>query len=104
MRRTRRVPRLRPVLVLVLVVVSALAFLGRLVDVQVVHAGEYRAASKDRRSQETVVPGPRGDILDASGVKLATTVPRYTVTASPRLPAAGGGGAAARERIPPPLR
>ncbi len=99
MGRTRRAPRIRPLLVLLFVLITAVAFLGRLVDVQVVHAGELRAQSKDRRSRETVVPGPRGDILDASGVKLATTVPRYTVTASPRLAAAGRAVAADSARI-----
>jgi cell division protein FtsI (penicillin-binding protein 3) len=99
MRRTRRSARFRPLLVLLLVVVSACAFLTRLVDVQVVHASALRAESKDRRSQQVDVPGTRGDILDASGVPLATTVPRYTVTASPRLAAAGGSVGAAATRI-----
>ncbi|HEY0374211.1 MAG TPA: penicillin-binding protein 2, partial [Amnibacterium sp.] len=99
MRRTRRAARLRPLLVLLLVVVSAGAFLTKLVDVQVVHASALRAESKDRRSQQVDVPGTRGDILDASGVKLATSVPRYTVTASPRLAAAGGAVAASATRL-----
>jgi cell division protein FtsI (penicillin-binding protein 3) len=99
MRRTRRAARLRPVLVLLLVLVSAGAFLTRLVDVQVVHASALRAESKDRRSQQVDTPGTRGDILDASGVKLATTVPRYTVTASPRLATAGGAVRTAAGRI-----
>ncbi|HEY8318978.1 MAG TPA: penicillin-binding protein 2 [Amnibacterium sp.] len=99
MRRTRRAARLRPAIVLLLVVVSAAVFLVHLVDVQVVHASALRAESKDRRSQRVDVPGVRGDILDASGVQLATTVPRYTITASPRLAAAGGGVPAAGKRI-----
>src|SRR5579875_144180 len=95
MRRSRP-GRLRPVLVLAMVVVAALAFVGRLVDVQVVHASTLRAESKDRRSQEVVTPGTRGAIVDASGVPLATTVPRYTITASPALAAE----AAASPRTP----
>jgi cell division protein FtsI (penicillin-binding protein 3) len=99
MRRTRRAARLRPLLVLLLVVAATAAFLTRLVDVQVVHANALRAESKDRRSQQVEVPGSRGAILDASGVRLATTVPRYTVTASPRLAAAGGPVGASAKRI-----
>jgi cell division protein FtsI (penicillin-binding protein 3) len=99
MRRTRRAARLRPAIVLLLVLVSAGMFLVRLVDVQVVHASALRAESKDRRSQQVDVAGTRGDILDASGVKLATTVPRYTVTASPRLAAGVGAVPAAAARI-----
>src|ERR1700712_655122 len=91
MRRTRRAARLRPAIVLALVLAFAATFLVHLVDVQVVHASALRAESKDRRSQQADVPGVRGDILDASGIALATPVPRYTVTASPRLAAAGGG-------------
>lgn len=99
MRRTRRPARLRPVLALLLVLASAALFLTRLVDVQVVQASALRAESKDRRSQQVVTPGARGDILDASGVKLAATVPRYTVTASPRLATAGGAVATDAARI-----
>src|SRR5436305_871923 len=99
MRRTRRAARLRPLVVLGLVLICAVAFLGRLIDVQVVHASALRAESKDRRGQQVDVQGARGDILDATGVKLATTVPRYTITASPRLAAAGGSAAATAARI-----
>ena len=99
MLRSRRGARLRPLIVLLLVVGTALLFLVRLVDVQVVHADALRAESKDRRSQERVVPGARGDIVDAHGVRLATSVPRYTVSASPRLAAAAGAVPAAAGRI-----
>jgi cell division protein FtsI (penicillin-binding protein 3) len=99
MRRTRRAARLRPLVVLGLVLICAVAFLGRLIDVQVVHASALRAESKDRRGQQVDVQGARGDILDATGVKLATTVPRYTITASPRLAAAGGSVPATAARI-----
>ncbi|MDQ1512526.1 MAG: hypothetical protein QOC59_368, partial [Microbacteriaceae bacterium] len=44
-------------------------------------------------------PGARGDIVDAHGVRLATSVPRYTISASPRLAAAGGAVPKAAARI-----
>jgi cell division protein FtsI (penicillin-binding protein 3) len=87
------------VLVLLLVVVATLVFLGRLVDVQVVHADALRAESKDRRSQERTVPGTRGEIVDRDGVVLAGGVPVYTVSASPRLAAQAGSVHAAAARI-----
>ena len=79
--RTRR----RPAAVLLGVLLLAVGLLVRLVDVQVVQAHELQAQSKDRRDVTTVLPGPRGDVLDADGTVLATTVTRYRVTAVPRL-------------------
>ncbi|MFD1720806.1 peptidoglycan D,D-transpeptidase FtsI family protein [Amnibacterium endophyticum] len=83
MGRRRRPGRFRPLFVLVLVVVLAGVVLGRLADVQVVRADALRAESKDRRSTTSVLPGPRGDIVDADGTVLATTVQRWEVTAVP---------------------
>ena len=74
MRGHRRRARWRPAFVLLSVLVLAGVFLVRLTDVQVVRADALRTASKDRRSITTVLPGPRGDIVDAGGkVKLTVT-------------------------------
>ncbi|GAA2753780.1 peptidoglycan D,D-transpeptidase FtsI family protein [Amnibacterium kyonggiense] len=95
----RRRARWRPAFVLLGVVLLAAVFLVRLTDVQVVQADALRAESKDRRSITTVLPGPRGDIVDASGTVLATTVTRYRVTAVPWIAAKGGRVAADSARI-----
>jgi cell division protein FtsI (penicillin-binding protein 3) len=89
----------RPGLVLLLVVALAGVFLVRLTDVQVVQAAQLRADSKDRRSVTTTLPGSRGDIVDADGTVLATTVTRYRVTAVPWIAAKGGQVAADSSRI-----
>ncbi len=99
MRAHRTRARLRPALVLITVVAFALVFLVRLTDVQVVQADRLRAESKDRRSITTVLPGPRGDIVDAEGTVLATTVERYRVTAVPWIAAKAGHVPAQATRI-----
>lgn len=86
----RRRARMRPALVLLTVIVLACVFLVRLTDTQVVQAAALRAESKDRRSISTVLPGPRGDIVDAHGTVLATTVTRYTITAVPWIATKAG--------------
>lgn len=90
MRGHRRRARIRPALVLLTVVLLAGVFLVRLTDTQVVQAEALRAASKDKRSISTVLPGPRGDIVDAKGAVLATTVTRYTITAVPWIATKAG--------------
>ncbi|MBW4043020.1 MAG: penicillin-binding protein 2 [Acidobacteria bacterium] len=99
MRGHRRRARWRPAFVLLTVLLLAGVFLVRLTDVQVVQAEALRTASKDRRSISTVLPGPRGDIVDAHGSVLATTVTRYEITAVPWIAAKGGHVAADAARI-----
>jgi cell division protein FtsI (penicillin-binding protein 3) len=90
MRGHRRRARWRPAFVLLTVLLLAGVFLVRLTDVQVVQADALRTASKDRRSITTTLPGPRGDIVDAHGTVLATTVTRYRITAVPWIAAKSG--------------
>lgn len=80
-RRTRR----RLALTVVLVAVVMLAFFVRLVDIQVVRAGELAEQSEARRSIPHTLYGARGDITDRNGVVLADTVYRYDITVSPRF-------------------
>lgn len=94
-RRTAR----RPTVVLLIISAVVLVFFGRLFEVQVVRADTLNAQSKDRRSVSTTLTGDRGAIVDASGTVLATTVARYTVTASPRLAVASGTATADARRI-----
>ncbi|WP_375389878.1 peptidoglycan D,D-transpeptidase FtsI family protein [uncultured Amnibacterium sp.] len=99
MARTRRGTRMRPAVVLLTVLALAGVFLVRLTDVQVVQADQLQAQSKDRRSISTVLPGTRGDIVDADGTVLATTVDRYRVTAVPWIATKAGHVPAAAARI-----
>jgi len=88
--RRGRSQRYRPAFVLLLVGLLAAVFLVRLADVQVVHAESLRDESKDRRSITSVLPGPRGDVVDADGTVLATSVTRWEVTAVPWIAAKAG--------------
>ena len=82
--RTRR-SRARISLSVLVVFLVVGVFVVRLVDIQVVQADEYNAASEDRRARTFVSYGTRGDIVDAKGAVLADSVLRYDITASPRV-------------------
>jgi cell division protein FtsI (penicillin-binding protein 3) len=74
--------RLALTLFAVLAVVGV--FVVKLVDIQVVRAGELTAAAEARRSSEVTVWGARGEIVDANGTVLADSVDRFDITASPK--------------------
>jgi cell division protein FtsI/penicillin-binding protein 2 len=78
--------QLRRALTLLALVVLTFAVLGfRLVDLQVWRHDEL-AALAERSAQEKIPqPARRGDILDANGNALATSVPVETVCADPAL-------------------
>jgi len=59
-------------------------FVVKLVDIQVVRAGELSASAEQRRSMTITTWGVRGDIVDANGTVLADSVDRFDITASPR--------------------
>jgi cell division protein FtsI (penicillin-binding protein 3) len=67
---------LRLGLVLAMVVVAA-----RLVDVQVLHAAQYRQDASQEVTQKIVVPALRGTVTDRSGVVLETAIPTDEVIA-----------------------
>ena len=79
-RRSRR----RLVLAIVVSFAIVAVFAVRLVDIQIVRADELNKDSLSRRAIAVTSYAPRGDIVDANGVILASSVNRYWVTASPR--------------------
>ena len=76
----------RRVLALTLLVCAAFAGLGyRLVDLQVLRHDELSKLAQDNTQREFRQAPRRGDILDAHGNLLATSVPVKTVCADPSL-------------------
>src|SRR5881227_1514441 len=74
----------RRVLMLVMLVLSAFAGLGyRLVDLQVLRHDELSAKAQENTQLEFPLEPKRGDILDAKGNLLATSVIVKTVCADP---------------------
>ncbi|MFM6980019.1 MAG: peptidoglycan D,D-transpeptidase FtsI family protein [Micrococcales bacterium] len=63
----------------------AVIFVGRLVDLQVVESATLNKLSYDKRSVSTEVKAPRGRILDSEGKVLAETVYYYDVNVDPTL-------------------
>jgi len=65
------------------VAVILVAFLLRLVYVQLYDGPALAARGHDARLATTVLPAARGDITDSKGVVLATSQVRYTLVANP---------------------
>jgi len=78
--------QLRRVLMLTVLVCAAFAGLGyRLVDLQVLRHDELAKLAQDNTQREFRQAPRRGDILDARGNLLATSIPVKTVCADPSL-------------------
>ena len=76
--------RLRISGMVLVVFLMVTVFVVRLVDIQVVRADDLNAQSLEKRAQELVTYGVRGEIVDAHGAVLADSVERYDITVSPR--------------------
>ncbi|WP_150951484.1 peptidoglycan D,D-transpeptidase FtsI family protein [Microbacterium testaceum] len=83
---TSRSPRRRTVVALAVVLIVIVAFVVRLVDIQVVNAREHVDDSLSMGLQSSRVEyATRGSIVDENGVALATSVNRYDVQIDPML-------------------
>lgn len=67
------------------VILLALVFGGRLVDLQILQAEAINAKSYSNRAVSRVLPSLRGDITDGTGAVLAHTVFKYDVNAAPDI-------------------
>jgi cell division protein FtsI (penicillin-binding protein 3) len=72
-------------LLITISVILVAVFAIRLVDFQVVRAETINATSLEKREVTRTIPAVRGDILDANGKILATTVYRYDINAAPAI-------------------
>jgi cell division protein FtsI (penicillin-binding protein 3) len=95
---TARTTRGRVAIAILIIVAVVSVFVVRLVDIQIVQADGLNATSLASRSDSTVIMGTRGDIVDANGVVLATSILRYAIEADPSAvdaftrPATDGSG------------
>ncbi|MEG0375439.1 MAG: penicillin-binding protein 2, partial [Raoultibacter sp.] len=74
----------RAVVVLILFVMFALVFVGRLAYLQIIKADEYSAQAQEARTANIETSPRRGTIYDRNGYVLATSVEASTVYANPR--------------------
>lgn len=65
--------------------ILALVFAVRLVDFQIVRAEAISEYSYENRAVTRTIPAIRGDIVDANGQVLATSVYRYDINAAPSM-------------------
>lgn len=68
---------------LVVIILTVGVLTARLVDIQIVQGGTIRAQAVAAHAVNEPLIGVRGDIIDANGKVLATTVQRYTAAVSP---------------------
>lgn len=66
-----------------MLLITLIIFCGmvtRLVYIQIVNTDEFKLQAENKSTAEIDEPAPRGDIMDSSGNKLATTEQSYTLT------------------------
>ena len=66
-------------------VILVVVFAIRLIDFQIVRAEAISEYSYENRAVTRTIPAIRGDIIDANGTVLATTVYRYDINAAPSM-------------------
>jgi cell division protein FtsI (penicillin-binding protein 3) len=72
-------------LLITISVILVAVFAIRLIDFQIVRAESINATSLEKREVTRIIPAVRGDIVDANGKVLATTVYRYDINAAPAI-------------------
>ena len=65
--------------------ILVLVFSVRLIDFQIVRAEQISQLSYEKRAVARTIPAIRGDIVDANGTILATSVYRYDINAAPTM-------------------
>ena len=78
-------PGRRVGITLLVITIVLTLFAGRLVQLQGMESGYYKAAAATEQVRVNPLPALRGAILGANGQPLATTVETYTVTSDPTL-------------------
>ncbi len=79
-----RSSRMRLALTVMAIFAVVGVFAVRLVDIQVVRAGELSQDAVENRSIPLTTYGTRGEILDTNGIVLADSVDRFDITVSPK--------------------
>ena len=88
--RATRSPRRRTVVALAVVLIVLVAFVIRLVDIQVVNAKEHIAQSQEMATGSSItLAGARGEIVETDGTVLATSTVQYDVQIDPHLAVQG---------------
>lgn len=88
--RATRGPRRRTVVALAVVLVVLVAFVVRLVDIQIVNASQHKQDARDMGMETTSeLSASRGDIVDASGSVLASSMLLYDAKLDPMLAVEG---------------
>lgn len=65
----------------IVLVLALLVFAARLVDVQVLHAGQYQKQASKELTQPVTIAALRGSVTDRNGVVLETSIPTDMVVA-----------------------
>lgn len=81
---SQRSTRTRLALTVIAVFAVVVVFAIRLIDIQVVRAGELTTAAVANRSKTLTTYGTRGEIVDTDGTILADSVDRFDITVSPK--------------------
>lgn len=69
--------------IIAFILIAAVVFTIRLVDLQIIQANAINEKSYEKRAVTRVIPALRGQIIDANGKVLAKTVFRYDINAAP---------------------
>jgi len=78
-------PNARLLFLMVIVVLAAAGLTFRLVQLQVLSPERYVAKGLEQRTRAIALPGPRGEILDRNGNRLAISIPQNTFFVDPQL-------------------